>query len=235
MKFSVSIKKNKSKNAVSDSNYSNRAVFFDESGEVARSLGINGLPQSMIFDRDGELRYRVSGPIKQENVAELKAVLEGVVKGSPALVRRRRSKGHHGTHGSSGAHMSHHSTAEHGGASALDESRSQEGGASQQEVLPIYGWVPDFLLNNSRSKAFGLSDLKEQVWVANFIFTSCQSMCPILTRKMKGLYQQYQEQKDKVRFVSFSVDPSVDTPEKLLEYTEKNSIHGGQWQFLTGT
>ena len=129
--------------------------------------------------------------------------------------------------------MSHHSTAEHGGASALDESRSQEGGASQRGGSSIYGWVPDFLLNNSLCKAFSLSDLKEQVWVANFIFTSCQSMWPILTRKMKGLYNNIKS-KDKVRFVSFSVDPSVDTPEKLLGHGEKQ-IHGGQWQFLTGT
>ena len=87
-------KKEQVKNAVSDSNYSNRAVFFDESGEVARSLGINGLPQSMIFDRDGELRYRVSGPIKQENVAELKAVLEeGVVKRFPSSREKKKIEG----------------------------------------------------------------------------------------------------------------------------------------------
>lgn len=57
--------------------------------------------------------------------------------------------------------------------------------------------------------------MKDKVWVADFIFTSCETVCPPMTANMEKLQNMLQKEGIKdVEFVSFSVDPEVDTPEK---------------------
>lgn len=104
---------------------------------------------------------------------------------------------------------------------------------SQQKPLPVLGQVNDFELVNTSEQKFGLDELKDQVWVANFIFTRCQGPCPMLTQKMGKLQKQYSEQ-SKVRFVTVTVDPNHDNPQVLKEYGEKFGADFNQWQFLTG-
>jgi protein SCO1/2 len=104
-------------------------------------------------------------------------------------------------------------------------------------ALPELGTIPDFQLLNQSGKSFGLSDLREKVWVANFIFTSCAGTCPLLTQRMKRVQDaivNLGEDSSHYRIVSISVDPERDTPQRLLEYAQEYGARPELWSFLTG-
>ncbi|MED0654691.1 SCO family protein [Anoxybacillus geothermalis] len=94
--------------------------------------------------------------------------------------------------------------------------------------------VDDFTFTDQNGQSFGLSDLKGKVWVADFIFTNCETVCPPMTANMAKLQDMVKEEGLDVEFVSFSVDPEVDTPEKLKEYAKKFNADLSNWHFLTG-
>jgi protein SCO1/2 len=102
--------------------------------------------------------------------------------------------------------------------------------------LPTYGEVPAFTLVDQDGLKFGLADLRGQVWVADFIFTSCASACPRLTGEMHALQVHLLDRGDaqRTRLVSISVDPERDTPRKLREYADQVGVVGRRWKFLTG-
>ncbi|WP_163530267.1 SCO family protein [Halobacillus ihumii] len=78
-------------------------------------------------------------------------------------------------------------------------------------------------------------DLKGDYWIADFIFTSCETVCPPMTGNMSHLQQRLkQENLDDVKLVSFSVDPKHDTQEKLKEFADAYQPDYDQWSFLTG-
>ncbi|WP_082235630.1 SCO family protein [Halobacillus massiliensis] len=81
---------------------------------------------------------------------------------------------------------------------------------------------------------FAVEDMEGKVWIADFIFTSCNTVCPPMTRNMSQLQKEFKEQDIDVEFVSFSVDPEVDTPEKLNEFAEAHGADLDNWTFVTG-
>lgn len=107
--------------------------------------------------------------------------------------------------------------------------------ASQSRTrIPVIQPVPDFQLSDQYGHPFGLEDLKGQTSVVAFIFTSCQGPCPIMTDNMAQLYHNFGPSK-KVRFVSISVDPEVDTEEVLQSYAQRFRIpSNANWYFLRG-
>jgi protein SCO1/2 len=113
-------------------------------------------------------------------------------------------------------------------------------GARLSEPPPVLGRMEPFSLYDQRGKTFQLGDLEGTVWVADFIFTSCQAACPMLTSKMRALQKHVEEReavlghKLPIRLVSFSVDPEVDTPDKLAAYAAKWGADQERWVFLTG-
>ena len=94
--------------------------------------------------------------------------------------------------------------------------------------------VPAFALHDQRGNEVTLASLRGQVWIANFIFTSCPDICPLLTKKMSDLRLGLVRKKASVRFVSFSIDPETDTPEVLTKYAKKHGADFKDWSFLTG-
>ena len=111
---------------------------------------------------------------------------------------------------------------------------------AQASALPVLTRLEPFSLVDQRGKVVTLHDLGGKVFVADFIFTGCQSACPMLTSKMRTL-QQYLADRERatghempVRLVSFSVDPEVDTPDKLAAYAVKWEVDERRWMFLTG-
>lgn len=67
--------------------------------------------------------------------------------------------------------------------------------------------VEDFNYTNQDNQAVGLSDLEGKVWIADFIFTSCETVCPPMTYNMSQLQDKVKEEGiENVEFVSFSVD-----------------------------
>src|ERR671931_583227 len=100
--------------------------------------------------------------------------------------------------------------------------------------LPVLGTLPAFTLTSEQGIPFGSDDLRGKVWVANFIFTRCPTVCPLLTRKMASLQPRAQQLGGAHHLVSFSVDPEYDSPEVLRSYAAKNGADGARWTFLTG-
>jgi cytochrome oxidase Cu insertion factor (SCO1/SenC/PrrC family) len=82
--------------------------------------------------------------------------------------------------------------------------------------LPTLWSVPAYQLADQDGKTRTPQDLRGSVWVADFIFTSCKSICPVLTAKMVQVQRAVPDAR--LKFVSFSVDPERDTPEALHAY-----------------
>ncbi|MGE8205151.1 SCO family protein [Heyndrickxia sp. NPDC080065] len=95
--------------------------------------------------------------------------------------------------------------------------------------------IEDFTFTDQSGKKFGLQDLKGKVWVAHFMFTSCTTVCPQLTKDMGDLQKAIKEKGyDDVNFVSFSVDPEIDTPVALKTYASHFEPDFSSWHLLTG-
>lgn len=105
------------------------------------------------------------------------------------------------------------------------------GGAPE---LPRVAQVPAFELHDQDGAAVTRETLRGHVWVANFMFTSCPDVCPILTAKMAGVRTRLVADRVPVRVVSFTVDPQTDTPAVLKRYAQERSADFPDWRFLTG-
>ena len=99
---------------------------------------------------------------------------------------------------------------------------------------PLNYEVQSFQYTNQDGKSVSLEDLQGDVWVANFIFTSCTTVCPPMTAHMSELQDKIAAEGLDAKIISFSVDPEIDTPEKLKEFTEPYSLSFENWSFLTG-
>ncbi|MBU8681863.1 SCO family protein [Bacillus haynesii] len=99
---------------------------------------------------------------------------------------------------------------------------------------PLNYDVQSFSFQNQDGKAVSLESLKGQVWVADFIFTNCETICPPMTSHMAELQKQMEEENLQARIVSFSVDPENDTPEKLKKFAANYPLSFQNWDFLTG-
>jgi len=95
--------------------------------------------------------------------------------------------------------------------------------------------IEDFNFTDQDGNPFGLEDLKGKVWVADFVFTNCTTVCPPMTMNMSEIQKQVKAAGlDDVHFVSFSVDPEVDKPEVLKKYGTSFDADFSKWHFLTG-
>ena len=92
--------------------------------------------------------------------------------------------------------------------------------------------VPDFSLTNQQGEPLELSDMAGKIWIADFIFTNCPTICPAMTQEMARLQSEFVA--DPVYFVSFSVDPERDTPRVLSRYAAAYGADNRRWHFLTG-
>ncbi|HEY0056560.1 MAG TPA: SCO family protein [Pedobacter sp.] len=98
----------------------------------------------------------------------------------------------------------------------------------------IYQTIPSFSFLNQDSTVFTDKNLQGKIYVADFFFTSCTSICPTMHRNMLKVYQKFKGNK-KVCIISHTIDFKYDTPSKLKLYSIKLDVAGDQWQFLKGT
>ncbi|MBI4511676.1 MAG: SCO family protein [Deltaproteobacteria bacterium] len=105
---------------------------------------------------------------------------------------------------------------------------------AERPVPPVLLELPEFRLTSERGGPFGRADLLGRAWVADFVFLACPSVCPRLTSRMKALQEKLESLGDRVRLVTFTVDPENDTPEKLAEYARAHGANPEIWTFLTG-
>ncbi len=100
--------------------------------------------------------------------------------------------------------------------------------------LPTLGRVNPFILTDIDGKPYGSEQLKGYVWIANFFFTTCSDICPMMSKNMAQLHRAYDLDKN-VYMVSVTVNPENDSPEALQKYAVRFKANTKKWIFLTGT
>lgn len=100
--------------------------------------------------------------------------------------------------------------------------------------LPIIAHVPDFTLISENGTPFGSKDLKGRIYLANFIFTRCPSVCPKMLTEIEKIQKRVKGTGQKVAIVTFTVDPDFDKPNVLFELARKRKANPYVWTFLTG-
>jgi protein SCO1/2 len=112
---------------------------------------------------------------------------------------------------------------------------------SQAEVDPTYlrpppdagqSWLTDFTLSDQSGKKVSTADLRGQVFVTNFFFSSCPGTCLQQNQKIQEIERQYGPKG--VRFLSITCDPDNDHPDRLREYASRLNADTRHWSFLTG-
>ncbi|WP_428224333.1 SCO family protein [Flavobacterium sp.] len=93
--------------------------------------------------------------------------------------------------------------------------------------------IADFTFTNQLGKTISQQEIEGKIHIANFIFTTCGSICPYMTKQLFKAGKQF-EKDDEVVILSYSVMPWIDTPEVLKKYKETNQITKKNWHFLTG-
>jgi len=119
---------------------------------------------------------------------------------------------------------------------AFTQYHSAAANSSDKETrLPKIGPAPDFTLTNQDGRRVSLNDLRGDVTVVTFIFTSCSDTCPLLTAKLVGIQRRLGMDEPKVAFAAITVDPLNDTPPVLKKYALAHSANLTTFSFLTGT
>ena len=94
--------------------------------------------------------------------------------------------------------------------------------------------ISDFSFVNQYKQIITNKEIEGKVHVANFMFTSCTSICPDMTGNMKLVEEAFFND-ERVAVLSYSVTPWIDTPDRLLDYVKFNDIKTNNWHFLTGS
>ena len=103
----------------------------------------------------------------------------------------------------------------------------------QTSPLPALYAVPNARLINEEGRDVFLASLRGNVAVYDFIFTNCAGTCPIMGQRMKAVAGKFPSG-EPIRFVSISIDPTRDTPEKMKRYGAALRGNEQRWLFLTG-
>ena len=93
--------------------------------------------------------------------------------------------------------------------------------------------VPAFSFTDQNGKTISNINYEDKVYVVEFFFTTCPSICPIMTENMVKIQNEFLGN-PKVGIASFSIDPEFDTSEVLKEYAKTKGITKPQWHLLTG-
>ena len=100
------------------------------------------------------------------------------------------------------------------------------------EPLPRLGGVPAFIVYDQTGAPFPSSRLDGSVWLADFFFTRCQGLCPVLTDRMHDMQEKLSGEKGWF-LVSITVDPAHDPPGALDQYAKEHGAKTDRWVFLT--
>lgn len=96
-----------------------------------------------------------------------------------------------------------------------------------------YHKIADFKLINQNGKTITQNDFKDKIYVADFFFTTCQTICPIMTNHM-GIIQKKLLNDDDVMLISHTVTPEIDTVAQLKRYALEKGVIDAKWHLVTG-
>jgi protein SCO1 len=124
---------------------------------------------------------------------------------------------------------------------------------NQNDSLPLYGpktttavikngvktidsvdyTIPDFQFTDQDGNQVDSNTIKGKIFVADFFFTSCPSICPKMMKEMDEVYDKFKDNKDVV-ILSYSIDPARDSVARLKAYEKKIGFESSKWHLLTG-
>ena len=93
--------------------------------------------------------------------------------------------------------------------------------------------IADFAFTNQNGKTITQNDYKGKIYVADFFFTTCPTICPKMTDNMVWLQEQIKNMPD-VMLLSHSVTPDIDTPQVLKDYAMSKGVLDSKWNLVTG-
>jgi len=96
-----------------------------------------------------------------------------------------------------------------------------------------YHKIADFKLTNQNGEKITQEYYKDKIYVADFFFTTCQDICPVMTKNMYQLQQELKNDNN-ILFLSHTVIPEIDTVEQLKKYAIENKIDESRWNLVTG-
>ena len=96
-----------------------------------------------------------------------------------------------------------------------------------------YHKISDFELTNQNGQKITQEFYNNKIYVADFFFTTCQDICPIMTKNMYRLQEELKNDND-ILFLSHTVIPEVDTVEQLKKYAIENNVDDSKWNLVTG-
>jgi protein SCO1/2 len=98
----------------------------------------------------------------------------------------------------------------------------------------VYHSIADFAFVNQVGDTIRKEDMAGKIYVADFFFTTCPTICPVMKKEMLRVYEQFKGEPN-FRILSHSIDPSHDTQAVLKDYAEKLGVQDATtWNFLTG-
>jgi protein SCO1/2 len=96
-----------------------------------------------------------------------------------------------------------------------------------------YATVPDFFFLNQDSVAVTQQKVKGKIYIADFFFVTCPTICPIMKKQMIRVFEKYKGDTN-ILLLSHTIDPEHDTIALLKDYSTRLGSDGKQWMFLTG-
>lgn len=115
------------------------------------------------------------------------------------------------------------------GVSKIDSTRVN--GVLKVDTLPHR--IGNFNFTDQKGNAFTPDQLKDKIYVADYFFCTCRSICPVMTKQM-GRVAQIFKGDEEIKFVSHTVNPEYDSVNVLADYAQAHAVEYGQWYLVTG-
>jgi len=103
----------------------------------------------------------------------------------------------------------------------------------KETEVEVYPTIPAFRFMNQYNQTVTEKDFSGKIYVADFFFVTCPTICPIMKKNLITVYKTYRNSPD-VRILSHTIDPDHDTPAVLRQYAQDIGVTGTMWQFVTG-
>lgn len=102
----------------------------------------------------------------------------------------------------------------------------------EEKGLVVVGKAPKFSFTNQNGETITDQTYKGKVYVVDFFFTTCPTICPVMTANMALVQNAFPD--NSIGIASFSINPETDTPQVLKTYAEQKGVTNPNWHFLTG-
>lgn len=96
-----------------------------------------------------------------------------------------------------------------------------------------YHTIPCFYFTNQYGEKVTEQTVKGKVYVTDFFFTTCKSICPIMSNELERVYAKFKT-RDDFLILSHTVDPEMDSVQQLLDYAKMHNVNDKKWLFVTG-